>query len=131
MDDDARDRLAASLAAVLNAKEGPGPEVKARAFAASAVLALRGRPADADGAKELIAAGKKLVNGFAEPHLLRVAEARLALVREIDAAGGWTRTRRERRTRRRRRISRVFETLRWRRTRAATRCTRARSRCEA
>ena len=88
MDDDARDRLAASLAAVLNAKEGPGPEVKARAFAASAVLALRGRPADADGAKELIAAGKKLVNGFAEPHLLRVAEARLALVREIDAAGG-------------------------------------------
>ena len=88
MDDDARDRLAASLAAVLNAKEGPGTEVKARAFVARAVLALRGRPADADGAKELIAVGKKLVNGFAEPHLLRVAEARLALVREIDAAGG-------------------------------------------
>lgn len=88
MEDDARDRLAASLAAVLNAKEGAGPEVKSRAFAASAMLALRGRPADADGAKELIAAGRKLVNGFAEPRELSVAEARVALAREIDAAGG-------------------------------------------
>jgi len=88
MEDDARDRLAASLAAVLNAKEGAGPEVKSRAFAASAMLALRGRPADADGAKELIAAGRKLVNGFAEPRELSVAEARVALAREIATAGG-------------------------------------------
>ena len=32
--------------------------------------------------------GKKLVNGFAEPHLLRVAEAPLALVRETTPRGG-------------------------------------------
>lgn len=84
LDESVRTHVATVLTSVLNARE-TGPEMKCRAFAASAMLALRSDPVDVAGAEELLAAGKKLIDGFSEPKEMAMVEARMELSR--NAAG--------------------------------------------
>jgi putative thioredoxin len=82
LEESVRTHVATVLTGVLNARE-TGPEMKCRAFAASAMLALRSDPMDVAGAEELLAAGKKLVDGFTEPKEMAMVEARLELSRDV------------------------------------------------
>ena len=82
LEESVRTHVATVLTSVLNARE-TGPEMKCRAFAASAMLALRSDPMDVAGADELLAAGKKLVDGFPEPKEMAMVEARMELSRNV------------------------------------------------
>ena len=82
-----RERIAKTLSEVINAKENVGPELKCRALAASAMLAIRGDAPDAEGARRLVDAGRGLVKGFAEPRELACAEAWIGLVSDIKTFG--------------------------------------------
>ena len=82
-----RERLTSALSSVVNDRN-VGPELKSRAFAASAMLALRGDPADLAAARELIAHGRALVNGFPEPKELAAAEARVDIADDIATIEG-------------------------------------------
>jgi thioredoxin-like negative regulator of GroEL len=82
LEESVRTHVATVLTSVLNARE-TGPEMKCRAFAASAMLALRSDPVDVAGAEELLAAGKKLIDGFSEPKEMAMVEARMELSRNV------------------------------------------------
>jgi len=82
-----RERIAKTLSEVINAKENVGPELKCRALAASAMLAIRGDAPDAEGARRLMDAGRALVKGFPEPRELACAEAWIALVSDMQEFG--------------------------------------------
>lgn len=81
-----RERLAATLSGVINSEAGP--ELKCRAFAASAMLAIRSEPMDVAGARDLLSHGRALVKGFAAPKELDVAEARVTIAEEIAMISG-------------------------------------------
>lgn len=85
VDDATRERLAATLSRVINS--AAGPELKCRAFAASAMLAIRSEPMDVEGARELLSHGRALVKGFAAPKEFDLAEARVTIAEEIVKLG--------------------------------------------